>query len=113
MAAISDLGCIVCRNQGRGYVPAAVHHLLSGGVRIGHLHTIPLCDPGHHQNAPRASGEWSRHPDKSRFEAAYGTEEELLLQARLIVARGAGNLQPVRRDGLANFIEQTFIQQAA
>lgn len=78
MAAISAYGCVVCRRQGRGYVPAAVHHLLSGGVRRGHLDTIPLCDPGHHQGAPADSGEVSRHPHRAAFEAAYGTEDELL-----------------------------------
>jgi hypothetical protein len=30
MDSITRLGCIVCRIQGRGFVPAAVHHLLFG-----------------------------------------------------------------------------------
>lgn len=82
MRAIVELGCIVCRLQQRGFVPAAVHHLTRGGVRIGHLDSIPLCDPGHHQGAPVGSGQISRHPDKARFEAAYGTEEALLAETR-------------------------------
>jgi hypothetical protein len=79
MDKIVRLGCIVCRTQNRGYVPALPHHLLNeSGHRIGHMHTIPLCDPGHHQGAPKSSGEVSRHPNKARFEAKYGTEEFLL-----------------------------------
>lgn len=79
MDKIVRLGCIVCSIQGRGWVPCLPHHMLNeSGHRIGHLFTIPLCDPGHHQGAPKNSGEVSRHPNKARFEAQYGTEEFLL-----------------------------------
>ena len=73
----TDFGCVVCHLQGRGYVPAAIHHILFAGLRMGHMNTIPLCDPGHHQNAAKYSGEVSRHPDKKAFEAKYTTEEWL------------------------------------
>jgi hypothetical protein len=76
MASVAAFGCIVCHLQGRGYVPCAVHHIVEGGRRVGHLWTIGLCDPGHHQNTPDRT-EISRHPDKARFVAAYGTEYEL------------------------------------
>lgn len=89
MAAITALGCIVCRNQGRGYVPAAVHHITAGSRRLGHLYSIPLCDPGHHQNAPKGSGEVSRHPNKAQFEERYGTEMELLERVRARVRKAA------------------------
>lgn len=85
MAAISRLGCIVCRMQGRGYVPTAVHHIIDGNRRKGHLFTIPLCDPGHHQGATKRSGEVSRHPNKAQFEARYGTEEFLLELTKQVV----------------------------
>ena len=85
MCQIVDLGCVVCRIQGRGYSPANVHHLLSGGRRIGHESTIPLCHT-HHANAPRDSGEVSRHPGKAAFEARYGTEARLLEITRSMVA---------------------------
>lgn len=78
MDAITALGCIVCRLQGRGYVPGAVHHMIKGGRRVGHLFTILLCDPGHHKNANPSSGEVSRHPNRKEFERRYGTEEWLL-----------------------------------
>jgi hypothetical protein len=58
-----------------------VHHVLSGGRRIGHLSTLPLCDPGHHQGG-QSLGMVSRHPWKAQFEAKYGTEQELLDRLR-------------------------------
>ncbi len=86
MDKIVQLGCIVCLIQNRGYVPCLPHHMLNqSGRRIGHMHTIPLCDPGHHQGAPKSSGEISRHPNKARFEAKYGTEEHLLELTRKAV----------------------------
>lgn len=77
MAAVAELGCIVCRRQGRGFVPCAVHHIVEGNRRVGHLFTIGLCDPGHHQNTPDPE-QISRHPNKARFTAAYGSEYDLL-----------------------------------
>jgi len=79
MDAITSYGCIACRIDGRGFVPAAVHHILRGGQRIGHLFTLPLCDPGHHQNG-QMLGVVSRHPWKTRFEAIYGAELDLLAE---------------------------------
>ena len=50
MDSITALGCISCHIDGHPETPGAVHHILSGGRRMGHMHTICLCDPGHHQN---------------------------------------------------------------
>lgn len=85
MDRITQLGCIVCLLRGFR-TPGVPHHLLTdGGRRIGHLSTICLCDPGHHQNAQPGSGKVSRHPNKARFEAVYGTEESLLERTRQLV----------------------------
>ena len=85
MSAIVGFGCIACRIDRQPPRPAAVHHILRGGVRMGHLWTIPLCDPGHHKDGT-AFGLISRHPDKARFEDAYGTEAQLLLMVRAEIA---------------------------
>lgn len=77
MDFIVGYGCIACRLDGMGYRPPAVHHILRGGVRMGHLFTLPLCDPGHHQGG-QALGLISRHPWKQQFEQRYGTEQALL-----------------------------------
>jgi hypothetical protein len=81
MDAITRYGCIACRIDGLGFRAAAVHHILRGGQRMGHLFTLPLCDPGHHQN-PTLSGMVARHPTKARFEKKYGTEAQLLKRLR-------------------------------
>lgn len=77
MDAIAGLGCAVCLKFHRVNTPAAVHHIVEGSRRLGHFYTIPLCDPGHHQNTP-TSQKISRHPTKARFEKTYGSEYELL-----------------------------------
>ena len=86
MDAISRLGCVVCHLAGHPGTPAVVHHLLSGGRRIGHLSTIPLCEPGHHQYPPKGSGKIARHPTRVAFVLAYGGEEYLLAESRRLVA---------------------------
>lgn len=82
MDAIVAHGCVCCEIDGVPGRPAAVHHILSGGHRMGHLFTLPLCDPGHHQNGA-ALGMVSRHPWKTRFEERYGTELDLLYALRI------------------------------
>lgn len=87
MCAIAELGCIACWIDGQPPRPTAIHHMLSGGRRIGHLYTLPLCDPGHHQNGA-SIGLISRHPWKARFEDRYGSEDYLLERSKKMVASG-------------------------
>ncbi len=84
MGLVADLGCIVCRNNGRGFVPAQVHHMkvnpLSGlhvgiGQRASHYHVLPLC-PDHHL----ATSPVGYHHSTTSFVAANGTEIELYRQ---------------------------------
>jgi len=86
MESIKMLGCVVCWLHGHPKTPAAVHHILTNGKRTSHLNTLPLCDPGHHQNGDGVT-KISRHPTKARFESAYGTEAELLEATQQLVAR--------------------------
>jgi hypothetical protein len=46
--AMVKLGCAACAHLGIPYAQIEVHHILDGGVRMGHWFTIPLC-AGHHQ----------------------------------------------------------------
>ena len=85
MEAITAIGCIACLIDGHFGTPGAVHHILRGGQRIGHLHSICLCDPGHHQNGQQR-GMVSRHPWKARFEDRYGSEDSLLTKSRGLVS---------------------------
>ena len=84
MDFIVAYGCVACRADGVPPRPTAVHHILRGGVRMGHLFTLPLCDPGHHQGGD-AIGLTSRHPWKAQFEAKYGTEMQLLESLQKII----------------------------
>ena len=57
MDKVSQIGCIVCRNQGNDFVPSET-----------------------------MNGLWvSRHPWKKEFEKRYGTEQELLDQVKEIL----------------------------
>ena len=84
MAAVADLGCIVCLQAGFGYVPCCVHHILESGRRKGHLHTIGLC-PSHHASGVKTAEFCSRHPWVREFEKRYGTEESLLKQTQGLI----------------------------
>jgi Recombination enhancement, RecA-dependent nuclease len=51
--AMRRLGCVACAHLGLTNINyLELHHLLSGGVRMGHWYSIFLCR-GHHQ------GDWS------------------------------------------------------
>ena len=50
---------------------ADAHHLLSGGNRIGHDETVPLCPECH----------WQIHNEKRKFYAEHSTTDELMLLA--------------------------------
>ena len=83
---VRELGCICCYLLGFPGTPCAIHHLLSGGRRIGEKHVIGLCDPGHHQYPPKGSGKIARHPTRVAFALEYGSEEYLLAETQRLVA---------------------------
>lgn len=85
MSALIEYGCIACRHLGHGYVAPEIHHILRGGVRMGHKFTLPLCTNHHRGGAQFAS----RHPWRERFEATFGTEWALLA-----TLQGVLKLQP-------------------
>lgn len=86
MAAVSELGCIVCRKEGV-FTPCEIHHL-DGKTKSGaHLETIGLCALHHRHKDNGANPQWvSRHGDgKFRFERTYGSEAELLNKTRELI----------------------------
>lgn len=85
MDYIVGYGCIACRIDGQQPRATAVHHILRGGVRMGHMYTLPLCQPGHHMDG-QSLGLTSRHPWKKQFETLYGSEYELLERLKLAYA---------------------------
>lgn len=85
-AAVRELGCIVCRLFLHTFSPCDVHHLLSGGRRIGEMHVIGLCEK-HHRSGENNAGWISRHPWRAAFVKRYGTEESLLAATIDLVQR--------------------------
>ena len=82
-----QLGCICCRMQGiRTGLAIQIHHLLSGGRRMGHDETVACCS--WHHVAQRLDGMAGKQmtavygPSLANgskpFKAQYGTDAELL-----------------------------------
>ena len=83
---MQELGCIASLLDGVPGVPGDIHHLLSGGRRISHDHTVCL-SPWHHRGilpSGRKAEEFAEVHGPSlalapnAFRRRYGDEEELL-----------------------------------
>lgn len=84
MDKAGGIGCIACRKMGVYQPEVSLHHI-DGRTKPGaHLKTIPLCGQ-HHQLGADTGPFISVHPWKARFEAAYGTQLELLAECQRIV----------------------------
>jgi len=86
MGKVAGMGCVACRLRLGVHEPTTVHHITSGGRRLGNMFTIPLC-PWHHQGYCRrgltstkmaAIFGPSLAKSKTDFEREFGTELELL-----------------------------------
>lgn len=82
-----EIGCIVCLNQGRGWVPPEIHHLKGNpwsamGKRASDAHTIPLC-PGHHRYG--GHGEVGFHQSPAEWRERYGSQADLFVQVEEII----------------------------
>ena len=78
--AIRELGCIICLLFRGIYSPAEIHHILSGGRRIGEKYVLGLCQR-HHRGGFNNSLCTSRHPYRQAFVTRYGAEEYLRQEA--------------------------------
>ncbi len=77
LAAVVELGCIVCTMRGFPNTPAEIHHLRDGmgaGQRNDNYHVIPLCAI-HHRTGPHGT---AFHAGDKTWQAEFGTESELL-----------------------------------
>jgi hypothetical protein len=78
LTAITNLGCIACRKEGRGSVPAEVHHPRHGtglALKAPHKKSVPLC-PAHHRGTDHPNTA-SIHLSPKVFVAKYGSEISL------------------------------------
>lgn len=58
--------------------------MLSGGRRLGHLFTLPLCYQ-HHRSGRNDDRVTSRDQSQRRFESRYGKESDMLEEVRRLV----------------------------
>lgn len=95
---VKRLGCLCCIARGYPHDPdgpaVEAHHLLSGGIRRGHLHTVGLC-AWHHRGRLIVQG-WTHAQHRERlgpslaegsvpFHEAFGDDDALMsAQHRLI-----------------------------
>lgn len=84
--ALHRIGCIACLKAGSGYRAPDIHHILSGGFRMGHQFTLPLC-PEHHRFPSTGAVVGPSLADGSRvFAAKFGTQMELLAEVNARIA---------------------------
>lgn len=78
------LGCICCLLRfGTTNLSYDVHHIISGGRRLGHWWSLPLC-PQHHRY--KGTGPWTSIANGSKaFSRIHGTELDLWLKVQHIL----------------------------
>jgi hypothetical protein len=77
MNKVANLGCLICRKEGRMFVPAELHHIrditmFGLGQRAKHAQVLPLC-PKHHR-----IGKESFHYNSKGFSKKWGSQKKLL-----------------------------------
>ncbi len=87
--AIKAGPCIACQQRSIPSHTPEVHHLLSGGIRRGHMFTVGLCS-WHHRGFVGGDGSWhktfremygpSLAEGSKKFHAEFGDDETLLQQ---------------------------------
>lgn len=91
LTKVACLGCLCCRMDRRGVVPANIHHIREGyglGQRASHFEVLPLCE-GHHQGEryPRDASKIAFHKDSETWRRKYGSERELVAFVNETIAR--------------------------
>ncbi len=82
MDAMAALGCLACAKDGIENLHISIHHIAGRTAPGAHYLTIGLCAPHHQQDDGDPMGRISVHGSKARFEARYGTQYELLAEAK-------------------------------
>ena len=100
---LKALGCVACRlerDNSDAMLPPDIHHFLSGGKRIGHDATVPLCR-WHHTGVPYddVPTSWflanvgpSFHRHTRQFRGRYGNDAELLAMTNLLIGESHGTI---------------------
>lgn len=85
---LAGLGCIACMIDHVHTPEVSIHHV-DGRTKPGcHMLVLPLC-AGHHQAGTGNNKDLTAvHPYKARFEAKYGTQQELMARCAELLERG-------------------------
>ena len=81
---LSQIGCIVCMNEGFGFSEAQIHHIRHGagmGQKSHWANAIPLCYT-HHLGGGHGV---ALHSGQKTFEERFVTEEKLLDMTKAII----------------------------
>lgn len=103
MSSMKQQGCIACIKEGiiAKDSPLEIHHLLSGGIRLGHLFTVCLCK--HHHRGSNVHNEILSGPslakNKREFERRYGRPQQLMDYQQIILGYPLIALPTKRRKG--------------
>ncbi len=73
---IAAMGCVACRQEGIFNPHVSIHHVYGRTRPNCHMHVLPLCEPHHQDNGTAIAV----HPFKTRFEARYGKQDDLVEQ---------------------------------
>ena len=83
-----QVGCIACWLDGRFNDYCSIHPA-DGRTKPGcHKKVFPLCAPHHQKDDTDPLARIAIHGDKARFEAKYGTQEELIALVMLMLEAG-------------------------
>lgn len=91
MDAMASLGCLACAKDGIENSHISLHHIDGRTKEGAHYLVLALCSFHHQQDDSDPMGRISVHGSRKRFESRYGTQYELLAEAKKkLEARGAG-----------------------
>jgi hypothetical protein len=83
--ALAGLGCIACLKDGRVNLWVSIHHIDGRTKPEAHWKVLPLCAEHHQQDDTDLLKRVAVHPYKARFEQQYGSQLELLAEAKLMI----------------------------
>lgn len=82
MDKIASLGCLACAKDGVVNPWISLHHIAGRTAPDAHLLVLPLCAEHHQHDDSDPRGRIGVHPFKTRFEAHYGPQLQLLAEAK-------------------------------
>lgn len=77
---LAAIGCIACMKDGIYEPDVSIHHIDGRTKPDCHKLVLPLCASHHQEGTGKNPNYIAVHPWKNRFEARFGTQQELLAQ---------------------------------